>query len=99
MQLQDYIKRKKQSLVETNKDLSDDKLRVQGAWTVLQEIEEFVKTTPPEIPAPLHRGELREETAPKSPKGDFEEEKNHPVSEYTAPPSTEGNNKKTKGAK
>ena len=56
MNLTEYLEQKKQNLIATNKNLSDEKLRVEGAWLILQEIEEIVR-------------------APKSPKGDFEEEK------------------------
>lgn len=56
MLIEDYLTQKKQSLIDTNKNLTEEKLRVEGAWLVLQEIEEIM-------------------TAPKSPKGDFEEEK------------------------
>ncbi len=56
MNLTEYLEQKRQSLIATNKNLSDEKLRVEGAWLILQEIEEII-------------------TTPKSPKGDFEEEK------------------------
>ncbi len=46
MNLTEYIEQKRKSLVATNKNLSDEKLRVEGAWLILQEIEKMVETAP-----------------------------------------------------
>jgi len=46
MNLTEYIEQKKQNLIATNKSLSDEKLRVEGAWLILQEIEKMIETTP-----------------------------------------------------
>jgi hypothetical protein len=83
LNLTEYLEQKRKSLIATNKNLSDEKLRVEGAWLILQEIEEIVgancirpldETTP--SGNTRHPSTEGNETTPtKSPKGDFEEEK------------------------
>ena len=43
MEIHAYITQKKQSLIDSNKKLSDDKLRVEGAWMIIQEIEDVCR--------------------------------------------------------